>query len=486
MSDVRVRFPPSPTGEPHVGNIRTAIFNWLFARRHGGAFVIRIEDTDQARKVEGATEQLLDALRWLGLDWDEGPEAGGPYGPYYQSQRLDIYSREAKRLVESGRAYRCYCSQERLAVAREERARRKEPPGYDRRCRGLTEAERRDLDASGTVPVVRFKMPLEGVTEVDDLIRGKVTFQNRLADDFVMLKSDGFPTYHLANVTDDHLMKISHVMRGEEWLSSTPRHVQLYAALGWEPPRFAHLPLILASDRSKLSKRHGATSLLECRALGLLPETLFNFLTMLGWSLDDRTEILTVDEMIEGFSIERVSKAGAVFDYDKLSWMNGVYIRRMTPKALADALLDYWRLYPPPEIPDMPDRDRLAAVAAVVQERLKTLADAAPRIPFFFYPDFDYEPEDLVQRKMDEAGTRRALEVSLETIEGLESLDAATLEGAMRPLADDLGIKVGQLLGTLRVATTGLRVSPPLFESMEVLGKERIVRDIRRALAKIA
>ena len=486
MSDVRVRFPPSPTGEPHVGNIRTAIFNWLFARRHGGAFVIRIEDTDQARKVEGATEQLLDALRWLGLDWDEGPEAGGPYGPYYQSQRLDIYSREARRLVESGRAYRCYCSQERLAVAREERARRKEPPGYDRRCRGLTEAERRDLDASGTTPVVRFKMPLEGVTEVDDLIRGKVTFQNRLADDFVMLKSDGFPTYHLANVTDDHLMKISHVMRGEEWLSSTPRHVQLYAALGWEPPRFAHLPLILASDRSKLSKRHGATSLLECRALGLLPETLFNFLTMLGWSLDDRTEILTVDEMIQGFSIERVSKAGAVFDYDKLSWMNGVYIRRMTPKALADALLDYWRLYPPPEIPDMPDRDRLAAVAAVVQERLKTLADAAPRIPFFFYPDFDYEPEDLVQRKMDEAGTRRALEASLETIEGLESPDAATLEGAMRPLADDLGIKVGQLLGTLRVATTGLRVSPPLFESMEVLGKERIVRDIRRAIAKIA
>ena len=486
MSDVRVRFPPSPTGEPHVGNIRTAIFNWLFARRHGGAFVIRIEDTDQARKVEGATGQLLDALRWLGLDWDEGPEAGGPYGPYYQSQRLDIYSREARRLVESGRAYRCYCSEERLAVAREERARRKEPPGYDRRCRGLTDAERRDLDASGTAPVVRFKMPLEGVTEVDDLIRGRVTFQNRLADDFVMLKSDGFPTYHLANVTDDHLMKISHVMRGEEWLSSTPRHVQLYAALGWEPPRFAHLPLILASDRSKLSKRHGATSLLECRALGLLPETLFNFLTMLGWSLDDRTEILTVDEMIESFSIERVSKAGAVFDYDKLSWMNGVYIRRMSPEALADALLDYWRLYPPPEIPDMPDRDRLAAVAAVVQERLKTLADAAPRIPFFFYPDFDYEPEDLVQRKMDEAGTRRALEASLETIEGLESPDAATLEGAMRPLADDLGIKVGQLLGTLRVATTGLRVSPPLFESMEVLGKERVVRDIRRAIAKIA
>ena len=486
MSDVRVRFPPSPTGEPHVGNIRTAIFNWLFAKRHGGAFVIRIEDTDQARKVEGATEQLLDALRWLGLDWDEGPEAGGPYGPYYQSQRLDIYSREARRLVESGRAYRCYCSQERLAVAREERARRKEPPGYDRRCRGLTEAERRDLDASGTAPVVRFKMPLEGVTEVDDLIRGKVTFQNRLADDFVMLKSDGFPTYHLANVTDDHLMEISHVMRGEEWLSSTPRHVQLYAALGWEPPRFAHLPLILASDRSKLSKRHGATSLLECKALGLLPETLFNFLTMLGWSLDDRTEILTVDEMIEGFSIERVSKAGAVFDYDKLSWMNGVYIRSMGPEALADALLDYWRLYPPPEIPDMPDRDRLAAVAAVVQERLKTLADAAPLIPFFFNPDFDYEPDELVQRKMDASSTRRALEASLETIEGLESPDAATLEGAMRPLADDLGIKVGQLLGTLRVATTGLRVSPPLFESMEVLGKERIVRDIRRAIAKIA
>ncbi len=486
MSEVRVRFPPSPTGEPHVGNIRTAIFNWLFARHHGGAFVIRVEDTDQARKVEGATEQLLDALRWLGLDWDEGPEAGGAYGPYYQSQRLDIYRQEADRLVGSGHAYRCYCSPERLAEVRREKASRKESPGYDRHCRDLSEGERRDLEASGVTPVVRFKMPLDGVTVVDDMIRGRVTFENRLIDDFVMLKSDGFPTYHLANVTDDHLMEISHVMRGEEWLSSTPRHVRLYEALGWEPPLFAHLPLILAPDRSKLSKRHGATSLLECRELGLLPEALFNFLTILGWSLDDKTEVLAVDELIASFSIERVSRAGAVFDYDKLNWMNGVYIRRMTPGALADALLDYWRHYPPPELPELPDRDRLATVVPVVQERLKTLADAAPRIPFFFNPDFDYEPVELVQRKMDEAGTRRALEASLKTIESLDSSDAATLESAMRPLADELGIKTGQLLGTLRVATSGLKVSPPLFESMEVLGKERVLHDIKRAIAKIA
>ncbi len=486
MSEVRVRFPPSPTGEPHVGNIRTAIFNWLFARRHGGALVIRVEDTDQTRKVEGATEQLLDALRWLGLDWDEGPEVGGPYGPYYQSERLDIYRQEADRLVESGHAYRCYCSPERLAEARHERASRKEPPGYDRHCRDLSEGERRDLETSGVAPVVRFKMPLDGVTEVDDMIRGRVTFENRLIDDFVMLKSDGFPTYHMANVADDHLMEISHVMRGEEWLSSTPRHVRLYEALGWEPPRFAHLPLILAPDRSKLSKRHGATSLLECRELGLLPEALFNFLTILGWSLDDKTEVLTVDETLASFSIERVSRAGAVFDYDKLNWMNGVYIRRLPPEALADALLDYWRQYPPPELPELPDRDRLATVVPVVQERLKTLADAAPRIPFFFNPDFDYEPDELVQRKMDEAGTKRALEASLKTIEGLDSSDAATLESAMRPLADELGIKTGQLLGTLRVATSGLKVSPPLFESMEVLGKERVIHDIKRAIAKIA
>ena len=486
MSKVRVRFPPSPTGEPHVGNIRTALFNWLFARRQGGAFIIRVEDTDQARKVEGATEQLLNALRWLGLDWDEGPEVGGPYGPYYQSQRLDIYREQADRLVKSGHAYRCYCSPERLAEVRQEKGRGKELHGYDRHCRDLSEGQKEQFNRSGLTPVVRFKMPLDGVTEVDDMIRGRVTFENRLIDDFVMLKSDGFPTYHLANVTDDHLMAISHVMRGEEWLSSTPRHIRLYRALNWEPPLFAHLPLILAPDRSKLSKRHGATSLLECRELGLLPDALFNFLTILGWSLDDKTEVLNIDEMIANFSIDRVGKAGAIFDYDKLNWMNGIYIRRMTSEVLADTLLDYWCRYPPPELHELPDRNHLAMIVPVVQERLKTLADAAPRIPFFFNPDFDYNPGELVQRKMDKVGTKRLLEASLETIEQLESSDAATLEAAMRPLADELGIKVGQLLGTLRVATTGLKVSPPLFESMEILGKERVIHDIKRAIAKIA
>ena len=482
---VRVRFPPSPTGEPHVGNIRTAIFNWLFARRNGGAFIIRVEDTDQARKVEGATEQLLDALRWLGVDWDEGPDIGGPYGPYVQSERLSLYQEAADRLAGDGRAYRCYCSPERLAEMRKEQSRLKQHTGYDRQCRDLSEAERLEQEQAGAVPVVRFKMPLEGTTTFEDLVRGEVSFENQLLDDFVLLKSDGFPTYHLANVVDDHYMEISHVMRAEEWLPSTPRHVQLYDALDWKPPELAHLPIILASDRSKLSKRHGATSILEYRQMGFLPEAMLNFLALLGWSLDDKTDVISAEEMTSVFSIERVRQAAAIFDIDKLSWMNGHYFRQMSAAELADALLDYWRAYPTSEIPELPERSYLVRIVPLVQERLKTLGDAAPLLPFFFQEEVEYEPVELVQKGMDAARTRTALEATQAGLTDLPTFDAESIEALLRPLAESLDVKAGQLFGSLRVAITALRVSPPLFGTMEVLGKERTLAAVQKAVERL-
>ncbi|MFC1848428.1 glutamate--tRNA ligase, partial [Chloroflexota bacterium] len=341
---IRVRFAPSPTGHPHIGNIRTALFNWLFARHHGGTFILRIEDTDQTRKVEGALESILESLRWLGLDWDEGPETGGDYGPYFQSERLGLYHKRFQQLLDSDHAYRCYCSTERLAQMRDEMAERKESVrSYDRRCRYLSPAERVQFESQGIAPVIRFKVPLEGQTTFHDLIKGDITFDNSELDDIVLLKSDGYPTYHLANIVDDHLMEISHVMRADEWLSSTPRHVLLYQALGWEPPQFAHLPMILGPDKAKLSKRHGATSIVEYRDQGYLPQAMMNFLAMLGWSLDDKTEIFSAEELVQHFSIDRISKAPAVFNRDKLDWINGLYIRKdaiiEAPTATTDAVV---------------------------------------------------------------------------------------------------------------------------------------------------
>ena len=337
-NSVRVRYAPSPTGATHVGNVRTAIFTWLFARANDGAFVVRVEDTDQNRNVEGSIDTLLDALAWLGLDWDEGPDKGGPYGPYYQSQRLRLYHEAADALLANGRAYRCYCTPERLAELRRSRNRQDGASGYDGRCRDLDAAERAAHERDGAPAAVRFAMPRDGTTTLYDVIHGEVTFENRLVDDFVMLRSNGFPTYHLANVVDDHHMKISHVMRGDDWISSSPRHVRLYEALGWDAPQFAHLPMILAPDRSKLGKRHGAASVLDYREMGYLPQTMVNFLSLLGWSLDDKTDIISRDDLVRNFTIERVSKAGAVFNVEKLNWMNGAYIRALTAGELADAL----------------------------------------------------------------------------------------------------------------------------------------------------
>jgi len=478
---VRVRFAPSPTGMPHVGNIRTALFNWLFARHHGGSFIVRIEDTDVARTVKGAVEAILDSLRWLGLDWNEGPEVGGDYGPYLQSQRLEIYRAAAERLVKQGHAYLCYCSSERLEEMRKEQVRRKQPPGYDRRCRNLTEKERAAHEASGIIPVVRFRTPLEGQIRFQDLIRGEVVFDAATIDDFVLLKSDGYPTYHLANVVDDHLMKISHVLRADEWLSSTPRHVLLYDAFGYEPPQFAHLPMILGSDRSKLSKRHGATSVIEYRDRGYLREAVVNFLALLGWSLDDKTEIMSRDELVQNFSIERISRTGAIFSQEKLAWMNGVYVRRLSTEEMVERVVPFLESGLPKAVKRPIARDYVRLIVPLIQERVRVLSEAPELAEFFFVDDLDYETALLLEKGLDRGGAIAALGASRDRLDNC-SFDASSLEGVLRPLAAELGLKTGELFGLLRVAVTGRTAAPPLFETMAALGRERCLKRIESAI----
>jgi len=481
-NSVRVRFAPSPTGYPHVGNIRTALFNWLFARHYGGSFIVRIEDTDVTRKVKGAVKEILDSLRWLGLDWDEGPEVGGKYAPYFQSQRLELYREAAQRLISQGNAYYCYCSPQRLEEMRAEQVKRKQPPGYDRHCRNLSHEERSQKEAEGITPVVRFKTPFEGQTGFNDLIWGEVVFENNTIDDFVLLKSDGYPTYHLANVVDDHLMEISHVLRAEEWLSSTPRHRLLYQALEFEPPQFAHLPMILGADRSKLSKRHGAMSIIEYHEQGYLPEAMVNFLALLGWSLDDKTEILSRQELIDNFSLERVSRTAAIFNQDKLNWMNGVYIRSLTADKFFEAVEPYLMMDTPAGEALISSEEYVRNILPLVQERARTLAEVAELTQFFFVDELEYDSGLLIGKNMSRESATQALKVAQQRLEQSEVFDAESLEAVLRPLAVELGLKTGQLFGTLRVATTGRTAAPPLFQTMAVLGKERCLKRIEAAL----
>ena len=482
--NIRVRFAPSPTGLPHIGNVRTALFNWLYARHTGGRFIVRVEDTDQERLVPGAVDGILDGLEWLGIDWDEGPRVGGDYAPYFQSERLDSYKDAAQRLLRSGSAYRCYCTRERLAQVREEQQRQKQSIGYDGHCRHLTTRQRQDLEAEGAPSVVRFAMPASGVTSVHDLIRGEVEWDNSLLDDFILIKSDGFPTYHMANVVDDHLMEISHVMRAEEWLPSTPRHLQLYQALGHAPPQFGHLPMILGTDKAKLSKRHGATSVLEYRDEGYLPEALQNFMVLLGWSLDDKTEIMSTDFLVENFDLERVSKPAAIFDREKLVWMNGTYIRQLSTEDLARRVLYFLERDLSPDLLPV-DWEYLLRIVPLVQERLKLLADAPEMLAYFFQDDLEYSPSSLVQRGMDEAAASTALRRALAELEELTSLEPEALEVWFRAVGEELELSPRQFFGCLRVASTGRTATPPLFETMEVLGQERVLRRLRAAVAML-
>lgn len=490
---VRVRYAPSPTGAPHIGGFRTALFDWLLARHTGGTFILRIEDTDRTRFVPQSLEDQMEALRWLGLDWDEGPDVGGEYGPYQQSQRLPLYHEAATRLLEEGKAYHCFCSPERLDVLRAAQREAKVPPGYDGRCRTDEGRAASKAEAGDASPVVRFAMPREGETVVHDYLRGEITFQNALLDDFVILKSDGFPTYHLAEAVDDHEMDITHVLRGEEWLSSAPRHKLLFEALGYEEPVFAHVSLILGPDRSKLSKRHGAQSVLEYREQGYLPEAVFNFLGLMGWSLDDKTEIISREEFIEHFTIDRILKSPAVFNLDKLNWMNGMYIRSMPVEKFA-ALVIEWLEKPEDEggLPDhiaRPlDLEYTARIVPLIQERVKLLPEARDMMAFFYLPaGVEPDPALLLGKKFadDRTLARLLLQEAIVAVEQADPFGHETLLATLTEVGERHGVKRGDILGMVRIAITGRSVAPPLTESMEILGRERCILRLREALNAI-
>lgn len=481
---VRVRYAPSPTGEPHLGNIRTALFDWLLAKHEGGQFILRIEDTDRARYVEKSVQAQIEALRWLGLDWDEGPDIGGPFAPYVQSERLEIYQEHVERLIENDRAYRCYCSTERLDRVRKELQARRQPPRYDRYCRALTAEERAEAEGSEVAPVVRFKTPLDGETVTADALRGDVIFQNDTLDDFVILKSDGFPTYHLASIVDDHIMEITHVLRGEEWLSSAPRHTLLYRAFGWEPPVFAHLSRILGPDKAKLSKRHGAHSVLHYREQGYLPDAVINFLGLLGWSLDDKTEIISRDEFVSHFDLSRALTNPAVFNAGKLDWMNGVYIRDMDPEEFAEAAKPFLER----AVGRAVEMERLMPIMPLLQERVKLLSEIGDMADFFFVEGaLDYSVDSLLGKKFAEQPDAAAVALTkvAERVGDVADWNHEALEAAIRPLAEDLGMKAGPLFGLVRVAVTGRSAAPPLFETMAVLGRETVVERLNDALKRL-
>ena len=484
---VRTRYAPSPTGVPHVGNLRTALFDYLLARHHGGQFVLRIEDTDQTRYAPDAVEGLLESLRWLGIEPDEGPgdrrglrpvrAVGTPRAATTPprdgwSTRATLMSAGARRSVSTRCApSRCAC---------------KQPPRYDRRCRddaGRAAARTRG-GGRGARPRRPFRTPLRGAITVHDAIHGDSTFDLATIDDFVMLKSDGFPTYHLAYIVDDEAMKITHVLRGDEWIPSAPRHMLIYRALGIEPPVIAHLPRVLGPDGAKLSKRHGATSVFEYADQGYLPDAMFNFLGLLGWSLDDKTDVISRDQFIANFTLDRVVKNPAVFNVEKLTWMNGVYIREMPEDRLVEMFAERLERDLPVKVARPIDRALVAGIAPLIRERIKVLSEVVDYCDFFFVDELHYGRDDLLGKAWAAraADARAALEAATSRVEALPSWAHDALEQLLRALAEELGVKAGDLFSLIRVAVTGRKVSPPLFETMEVLGKERSLTRLSTAL----
>ncbi len=476
MQDVRVRFAPSPTGYLHVGGLRTALYNFLFAKKHNGTFILRIEDTDQTRFVPGAVENLIDSLKWAGLQYNEGPVVGGNYGPYIQSERLAIYKEYVEKLLQEGKAYRCFCTAERLDQMRKNQQKAGIIVKYDRACLGLSQSEINERINKGDPYTIRLKMPDKQKIFVDDIIRGRVEFQTLIIDDQVLLKSDGYPTYHLANVVDDHLMKISHVIRGEEWLSSTPKHVVLYEYFGWEIPQFAHLPLLLNPDKSKLSKRQGDVAVEDYRDKGFLKEALVNFIALLGWSPFDNKEILTVEQMTEEFTFERVSKSGAVFNIDKLNWINTQYIRTKSASEISQLLQP---IFTKKSVP-MPEENYLAKVIELLRERVVILDDFIDFAPYFYEEPKEYDEKYKEKHWKDETNGFLA-DLNLRFSE-IASFDKESIEKTVREYAASKEISTGKLIHPLRYASTGKSVGPGLFELLEVLGKEKVIERIQKIL----
>ena len=495
-SPARVRFAPSPTGYLHLGGLRTALFDWLYARHTGGQFILRIEDTDQKRYDPASLDDLMRGLRWLGLDRDEGPDIGGPYAPYVQSERQPIYVQYAEQLLALGHAYRCYCTADELDAMREEQRAKGLPQGYDRRHRYLTDAQRAAFEAEGRPSVIRFAAPLAGKTVVSDLIRGDIEVESSSIMDPVLLKSDGMPTYHLAVVVDDHLMQITHVLRGEEWISSAPLHKQLFDAFGWTMPKLVHLPVILdPSGKGKMSKRKKVVAGKEYLALvhefvqaGYLPEAMFNFLSNVGWNFDPEREVFTREEAIRRFDVAQVNPTAAALPYPKLDWLNGVYIREMAPAELQQRLAPFLAKQLGIDEQTLRTSARLAKLMPLVQERIKLLTEAAEKLDWAFmtadeitYPD----PTLLIGRNLDAAQSVQVLELGRMILATAGEFTAAALESLFREAAEDMGVKVGSFFAPFRVAVTGRTVSPPLFESMEVLGREEVLARVDNALAAL-
>jgi len=480
----RVRFAPSPTGHLHIGGARTAIYNWLFARHADGVFVLRIDDTDPERSTLEHTASILASLRWLGLDWNEGPDVGGDYGPYFQSQRLASYSKVAEDLLATDKAYRCYCTAQELEGRREVALAEGRPPGYDRRCRFLSDDDRTEREARGLPSTVRLAAPIEGETVFTDLVRGQITFPNQVLDDYVVLRTDGTPTYNLASVVDDAAMEISHIIRGDDHLSNTPRQIVLFEALGARVPAFAHMPLTWGTDRKRLSKRHGATSVEAYRDMGYLPEALLNYLTLLGWSLDDKTTFFSREELVHHFTLDRVSKNPGIFDPDKLDWMNGSYIRELPVEDLAD------RLVPFLESAGLIDeafgrhnRAWLLRLMPLVQERLKTLGEIVELAGFFFLPTVDINPE-AATRALSGEQTAAILTAATDALADAEPFDTAVIEERLRALPAKVQAKPKAVFQAIRVAVTGRLVSPPLFETIELLGRQSAQARLEAALRR--
>ncbi len=483
-SPVRVRFAPSPTGYLHVGGARTALFNYLFTKHHNGTFILRIEDTDRNRFQEGALEEIFTSLRWLGIHWDEGPEAGGDNGPYFQSERLALYKERIEELISRGNAYRCFCTPNRLQTMRDEQQKNKQSVlGYDRHCRNLSGNEMKDKLDAQTPHVIRLKIPDNRTITFSDAIRGEISCQSNTLDDMVLIKTDGFPTYHMANVVDDHCMKISHVLRGDEWIASTPRHILIYEAFEWTPPVFAHLPVILSSDGGKLSKRKGAASVMDYNQNGILPEALFNFLSLLGWAPGDDREKMSVKEMTEVFTLDRVSPKSSVFDEKKLDWMNGLYMQDRSVDSLIDDVVARWIElgYITNEVTR--DDTYCRTVVELLKDRSKRITDLTDNARYFFVDPDSYEEKAVKKRWKNDAVD--ILKTLMERMEQLDTFTHDTLENVYREYAEETELSGGKLIHPTRLAVSGVSFGPGLFELLEALGKETVIRRMKAAVAWI-
>jgi len=481
MSEVRTRFAPSPTGNLHVGGAHTALFAWLFARHEGGKFVLRIEDTDEVRSTEESLAAIYNGLEWLEIDWDEGPDVGGPYAPYIQSERLNIYTEYINKLIDSGRAYRCFCTPEELEERREIMRARGIPPVYDGKCRNLSEEERELLLAEGKPYCVRFAVDKSGTTVIEDIVRGRVEFENELLGDFVIRKTSGYPTYHMAVVIDDYLMNITHVIRAEEHLANTPSHVQLIEALDFERPQYAHLPLILGTDKTKLSKRHGAVNLLDYKEKGFLPEAMRNFLAIVGWSAGAEQEILDHDELIEKFTLEGVSKSPGVFDLEKATWLNGEYLKAADAEYLTEILLPM--LQEEGLFEKKPSEERmqwLIDVVDLMKERTRLLTDFITWGRYYFTEEFPYDNKAR-KKWLNREDVPECLDALADRLEAAEQWDVDTIEQVIRGLADDLDLSAAKVIHPCRAAVTGQTIGPSLFHLLELLPQETVVARLRKA-----